>query len=143
MIAPLPFDFANGTQPSLAGALGVGIAFGWCLERAGLGSAPKLMGQFTLRDMTVLKVMFSAIVTAMLGLFWLARFGIVDLSRVYVPETFVLPQIVGGLVLGVIQQFVGTYFSTAAQFSVALLVVFLVLVLRPDGFTRGVRLRDV
>jgi branched-chain amino acid transport system permease protein len=38
---------------------------------------------------------------------------------------------------------VGTYFSTAAQFSVALLVVFLVLVLRPDGFTRGVRLRDV
>jgi branched-chain amino acid transport system permease protein len=50
---------------------------------------------------------------------------------------------VGGLVLGVIQQFVGTYVSTAAQFSVALLVVFLVLVLRPDGFTRGVRMRDV
>jgi branched-chain amino acid transport system permease protein len=50
---------------------------------------------------------------------------------------------VGGLVLGVIQQFVGTYVSTAAQFSVALLVVFLVLVLRPDGFTRSVRLRDV
>src|SRR5678816_3942768 len=44
--------------------------------------------------------MFSAIVTAMLGLFWLARLGVVDLSRVYVPETFVLPQIVGGLVFG-------------------------------------------
>ena len=100
MIAPLPLDFANGTQPSLAGALGVGIAFGWCLERAGLGNAPKLMGQFTLRDMTVLKVMFSAIVTAMLGLFWLSRLGAVDLSRVYVPETFVLPQLVGGLVFG-------------------------------------------
>jgi branched-chain amino acid transport system permease protein len=49
----------------------------------------------------------------------------------------------GGLVLGVVQQFVGTYVSTAAQFSVALLIVFLVLVLRPDGFTKGVRLRDV
>src|SRR4051812_10108146 len=72
MMAPLPLDFAGGAQPSLAGALGVGIAFGWCLERAGLGSAPKLMGQFTLRDMTVLKVMFSAILTAMLGLFWLS-----------------------------------------------------------------------
>ena len=58
------------------------------------------MGQFHLTDLTVFKVMFSAIVTAMLGLFWLARFGIVDLSRVYVPETFVLPQIVGGLVFG-------------------------------------------
>jgi len=45
-------------------------------------------------------VMFSAIVTAMLGLFWLSRAGVVDLSRVYVPETFVLPQIVGGLVFG-------------------------------------------
>ena len=48
-----------------------------------------------------------------------------------------------GLVLGIIQQLVGTYISTAAQFSVALLVVFLVLVLRTDGFTKGRRLRDV
>ena len=100
MIAPLPFDFAHGTQPSLAGALGVGIAFGWCLERAGLGSAPKLMGQFTLRDMTVLKVMFSAIVTAMLGLFWLSWLGVVDLARVAVPPTFIGPQIAGGIVFG-------------------------------------------
>lgn len=100
MIAPLPLDFADGTQPALVGALGVGIAFGWCLERAGLGSAPKLMGQFTLRDMTVLKVMFSAIVTAMLGLFWLSWLGVVDLSRVAVPPTFIGPQIIGGLVFG-------------------------------------------
>ena len=100
MIAPLPLDFADGTQPSLAGALAVGIAFGWCLERAGLGSAPKLMGQFTLRDMTVLKVMFSAIVTAMLGLFWLAWLGVVDLARIAVPPTFIGPQIAGGAVFG-------------------------------------------
>ena len=100
MIAPLPLDFADGTRTSLAGALGVGIAFGWCLERAGLGSAPKLMGQFTLRDMTVLKVMFSAIVTAMLGLFWLSWLGVVDLSRVALPPTFIGPQIAGGIVFG-------------------------------------------
>jgi len=100
MIAPLPLDLAEGTQTSLAGALGVGIAFGWCLERAGLGNAPKLMGQFTLRDMTVLKVMFSAIVTAMLGLFWLSWLGVVDLSRVALPPTFIGPQIAGGIVFG-------------------------------------------
>jgi uncharacterized membrane protein YedE/YeeE len=100
MSAPLPLDIANGTPPSLAGALGVGIAFGWCLERAGLGSAPKLMGQFTLRDMTVLKVMFSAIVTAMLGLFWLSWLGVVDLARVAVPPTFIGPQLAGGVVFG-------------------------------------------
>ena len=100
MIAPLPLAVADGSSLSLAGALGIGIAFGWCLERAGLGSAPKLMGQFTLRDMTVLKVMFSAIVTAMLGLFWLSWLGVVDLARVAVPPTFIGPQLVGGAVFG-------------------------------------------
>jgi uncharacterized protein len=82
-------------------ALGIGVAFGWTLERAGLGSARKLMGQFYFTDLTVFKVMFSAIVTAMLGTFWLAQVGVLDLSRVYVPETFITPQLVGGLVFGV------------------------------------------
>jgi len=85
---------------SLLIALAIGVAFGFALERAGLGSARKLAGQFYLTDLTVFKVMFSAIVTAMLGAFWLARLGIVDLSRVYVPETWLVPQLVGGLVFG-------------------------------------------
>ena len=100
MTAPLPLSLASGSAGALAVAFGVGLGFGWWLERAGLGSATKLMGQFHLSDLTVFKVMFSAIVTAMLGLFWLARIGAVDLSRVYVPETFVLPQLVGGVVFG-------------------------------------------
>src|SRR4029453_10449260 len=70
------------------------------LERAGLGSARKLVGQFHLTDLTVFKVMFSAIVTAMLGVFWLARFGVLDLARIHVPETFLGPQLAGGLVFG-------------------------------------------
>jgi len=85
---------------SLIVAVAIGIAFGWTLERAGLGSAPKLAGQFYLTDFTVFKVMFSAIVTAMLGAFWLVRLGILDLSRVYVPETYLLPQLAGGLLFG-------------------------------------------
>jgi len=81
-------------------AVAIGFAFGVALERAGLGSARKLTGQFFLRDFTVFKVMFTAIVTAILGLFWLGRFGIIDLSRLYVPETFLLPQVAGGLIFG-------------------------------------------
>ena len=96
-----PFHESLGGGAALWVALGVGVAFGWCLERAGLGNARKLAGQFYLTDLTVLKVMFSAIVTAMLGAFWLARLGVLDLSRVYVPETYLLPQLVGGLVFGV------------------------------------------
>jgi uncharacterized membrane protein YedE/YeeE len=86
---------------SLFVALIVGIAFGWCLERSGMGSARKLMGQFYLTDLTVFKVMFSAIITAMLGIFWLGWIGFLDIGRIYVPETYILPQLVGGIIFGV------------------------------------------
>ena len=46
----------------------IGFGFGFTLERAGLGRAQKLAAQFYGTDLTVLKVMFGAIVTAMLGL---------------------------------------------------------------------------
>jgi len=78
----------------------IGIAFGFVLERAGLGNARKLTGQFYLTDLTVFKVMFTAMVTAMLGLFWLGRLGIVDVQAVYVPDTALASQILGGLVFG-------------------------------------------
>ncbi len=101
MRAPF-FEFgAFGPQGAIAAALVIGIAFGWFLERAGMGSARKLAGQFYLTDLTVFKMLFSAILTAMLGAFWLGRLGMLDLSRVYVPETFILPQLVGGLVFGI------------------------------------------
>ena len=99
MMAPF-FDAAPGSWPGLAAAVAIGAVFGWFLERGGLGNARKLAGQFYLTDMTVLKVMFSAIITAMLGLFWLAWAGMLDLSRVYVPETFIVPQLLGGAVFG-------------------------------------------
>lgn len=100
MIAPLYETGALGASGSLIVALAVGIAFGFLLERAGLGSARKLSAQFRLTDFAVLKVMFSAILTASLGVFWLSRLGLLDVSRVYVPETFLLPQLAGGAVFG-------------------------------------------
>jgi hypothetical protein len=100
MMAPLEGDAIGSFTASAVTALVIGAAFGASLERAGLGSARKLMGQFTLRDLTVVKVMFTAIVTAMLGAFWLGYAGLLDLSRVYVPETWLAPQLVGGLVFG-------------------------------------------
>jgi uncharacterized membrane protein YedE/YeeE len=90
-----------GSVGALVAALAIGIAFGACLERAGLGSARKLMGQFDLTDLAVFKVMFSAIVTAMLGLFWLSRLGVLDVQKIYLPDTFLLPQLIGGALFGV------------------------------------------
>ena len=100
-MAPLAEFGYVGSAAGLFVALGLGIAFGFFLERGGLGNAVKLAGQFYLTDLTVFKVMFAAIVTAMLGLFWLAALGAVQLPLVFVPPTFVLPQLAGGVVFGV------------------------------------------
>jgi rhodanese-related sulfurtransferase len=89
-----------GPSGVLLAAPAIGFAFGWFLERGGLGSARKLAGQFYLTDLTVFKVMFSALVTAMLGAFWLDRAGVLRLDLVYLPETFVLPQALGGVLFG-------------------------------------------
>lgn len=89
-----------GDEVSLIVAFIIGIGFGFFLERAGFGSAKKLAAQFYFTDMSVLKVMFSAIVTAMVGLYYLSIIGWVDLSLVYLTDTNILPQVAGGLLLG-------------------------------------------
>ena len=101
MIAPFYKYGLFGDNLSLVIAFVIGIGFGFALERAGFGSARKLAAQFYFTDMTVFKVMFTAIVTAMVGLFFLAALGIVDLSLVYLTPTYLVPQVVGGLILGV------------------------------------------
>ena len=100
MSAPF-FKFGMfGDDVSLIVAFIIGIGFGFFLERAGFGSARKLCAQFYLTDLAVFKVMFTAIITAMVGIFWLSWIGFVDLSLVYVNPTYILPQTLGGLILG-------------------------------------------
>lgn len=101
MNAPLYEYGVFAETAALLVALALGIVFGWFLERGGLGNARKLMGQFYLTDLTVFKVLFTAVVTAMLGAFWLAWLGVLDLSRVFVPETYWFAQLAGGLVFGI------------------------------------------
>ncbi len=101
-----PFDFFGAAQREvgMVVAMLIGIGFGFVLERAGFGTARTLTGQFYLHDMTVFKVMFSAIVTAMLGLVVLGGVGVVNLPGVLqtaASGTFIWPMLVGGLVLGI------------------------------------------
>src|SRR6266508_2299294 len=91
----------NPRAVGLAMAVLLGIAFGFVLERGGFGRAQKLVGQFYGHDMTVLKVMFTAIASAMLGVVVLAGVGVLDLQAVqFNYPTFLWPMIVGGLLLG-------------------------------------------
>jgi hypothetical protein len=98
MNAPYFAYFSTATYLILSVVLG--FFFGFFLERAGFSSARKLSAQFYFKDFAVLKVMFTAIVIAMLGIAYLALIGWLDMSQVFVPSTFIWPQLTGGLLLG-------------------------------------------
>ena len=99
-MAPLQFNYEFSETLLLLFALLTGIAFGMFLEKAGFGNARKLVQQFYLKDMAMFKVLFSAIVTAMLGIFWLSYFGVLDITQIYVNATYIWPQVLGGIVFG-------------------------------------------
>jgi len=82
----------------------VGFGFGFVLERAGFGRATKLAAQFYGTEMLMLKVMFSAIVTAILGTVVLAGFGLLDLRALgdsVATASYLWPMIAGGFLIGV------------------------------------------
>ena len=93
-----PFTF-NSLTTSLI-ALGIGFCFGFTLERSGFGNARILAAQFYFYNMRVFKVMFTAIITAMVLIFLFSSLGLLNFELVWVPPTYFGPAIVGGLILG-------------------------------------------
>lgn len=93
-----PIDLQSTTFVLVHLALGFG--FGFTLERAGFGDSRRLAAQFYLHDMTVLKVMFSAILTAMVLVHWVSALGWVDLELVWINPTYLWSGIAGGVILG-------------------------------------------
>ena len=78
----------------------VGIGFGFILEQAGFSSTRKLAGLFYGYDFTVLKVFFTAGITAMIGVLILAHFDLLDLNLIYVNPTFLWSALIGGCIMG-------------------------------------------
>lgn len=78
----------------------IGFAFGYVLEIAGFGNSRKLAAQFYLTEMTVLKVMFTAIVVAMVLIFAASALGLLDVNLLWINPTYLWPGIVGGLIMG-------------------------------------------
>lgn len=77
-----------------------GVLFGFVLENAGFGSPCKLTAQFQLRDWSVFKVMFTAIVVTALGLFGLRTAGLMQADAVFVPTALLMASAVGGAFVG-------------------------------------------
>lgn len=105
MTPPLPFwSLMNEHRElGLVVSVFVGFGFGFVLERAGFGRAQKLVGQFLITEMTVLKVMFGAVATAMVGSVVLDGLGVIHLRAIAdsaSSATWIWPLAIGGFAVG-------------------------------------------
>jgi uncharacterized membrane protein YedE/YeeE len=80
-------------------ALFLGVFFGFALNKAGLTKYHKIVNVFRLTDMAVLKFMMTALIVSMSGLYVLRALGLVTFPNV--PATYVVGNLVGGLIFGV------------------------------------------
>ncbi len=101
-MAPFPLNLAEllGHWPQYIVFLLVGVAFGAVLEMSGFGNSEKLAAQFYFKDLTVLKVMFGAIIVAMVLIFLASAVGLLDYNLIWVNPTYLWPGIIGGLIMG-------------------------------------------
>lgn len=93
-----PSSLASSGSKQLALGLLFGIIFGFLLQKGGVGKYEVLIGVLLLRDFTVVKVMLSAIVVGMLGIYWMHGRGLVEL---HVKPTRYAANALGGVVFGI------------------------------------------
>ncbi len=78
-------------------AIVFGLAFGFLLQKGGVAKYNVLIGQLLLQDFTVVKIMVSAIIVGMVGIFTLNHFAKVNL---HIKPTRIGAQSIGGLLFG-------------------------------------------
>jgi rhodanese-related sulfurtransferase/uncharacterized membrane protein YedE/YeeE len=95
----IPQGFVN-PDLNLFFAFVIGLGFGYVLEQAGFSSSRKLAGVFYGYDFVVLRVFFTAAITAMTGLLLFSYLGWIDYTMLYINPTFLWSAIVGGVIMG-------------------------------------------
>ncbi len=79
-------------------ALIFGLSFGFLLQKGGVTKYHILEGQLLLSDFTVMKVMLSAILVGMIGLYFLQQKSLV---KPHIKPVQLVANIIGGLIFGV------------------------------------------
>jgi uncharacterized membrane protein YedE/YeeE len=132
-----PQELLNPEYNLLIGAL-IGIGFGFLLEASGFTNTRKLAGVFYGYDATVIKVFFTAALTALIGLFLLHYIGWIDITKTFYPKTFWLPTLIGSAIMGmgfVVGGFCpGTSLSAAATGKIDAIVFIIGVMLGIFGF---------
>ena len=92
-------QIANGWDFIIA--LLIGIAFGFILEASGFSSSRNITGVFYGYNFVVLRVFFTAVIVAMIGLEYFDYMGWIDLNMIYIVPTYLTPMIVGSIIMGI------------------------------------------
>ena len=77
----------------------IGFGFGFALQKAGLGQYNKIVNVFRFTDLAVLKFMMTTLAVAMVGVFALNTLGWIALPTI--PSTYLVGNLIGGLIFGV------------------------------------------
>lgn len=99
-MGPLVVNEIISADTNLFLAFLIGIGFGFVLESSGFSSSRKLAGVFYGYDTVVLKVFFTAAITAMIGMLFMSLFGWIDMDLVYINPTYLPSAIAGGVIMG-------------------------------------------
>ena len=101
MIGPLVKNgLISGGVNTLAAVL-IGILFGYALQRSGFTNSRKISAAFYMKDVDVPVVMFTAIITASIGLWGMSLLGLIDLGKFYFLPSYLIPMIAGGFIFGI------------------------------------------
>jgi hypothetical protein len=90
--------FITSSAGKLIFGLMTGFLFGFTLQKAKVVRYEVLVGQLRLKDFTMVKLMLTAIVVGMVGIFFFKDIGVIGLS---IKSTHLVANIVGGLIFGV------------------------------------------
>ena len=84
--------------PKLSLGLITGIIFGFLLQKGGVTDYNVLIGQLLLKDFTVIKIIITAIITGMIGIYFMNEKGYVNL---HTKSGSLGSVIIGGLLFGI------------------------------------------
>ena len=101
MIGPLVKNGFISQDIDFVFAILIGVLFGYSLQRSGFTNSRKIAAAFYMKDVDVPVVMFTAIVTAAIGLWGLSLLGLIDAGKMYFLPTFLLPMVIAGFIFGI------------------------------------------
>ena len=95
--------FTTGTidlNSNLLYGLIIGALFGIVLERTGFGSAKHIAPVFYFKNLKVSQTIVSAIITCSTLIVIASYNGWIDYTQIFIPDTYVWPYLVGGVLFG-------------------------------------------